>query len=89
MRDSVTYLPVQTATLQKTEIRKTKTDKTGALLVAKSLVVNKHRVYAIRDKELLELKTLSRFHRNVLLSKPRFKTQLVAYVDVLFPEFSG
>jgi len=81
--------PVQTAALRKTEIRKTKTDKTDALLIAKSLIVNKHRVYAARDEELLELKTLCRFYRNVLQSKTRLKTQLVAYMDVLFPEFAN
>lgn len=80
--------PVQTAALRKTAIRKTKTDKTDALLIAKSLIVNNHRIYTTRDEELLEMKTLCRFYRNVLQSKSRLKTQLVAYLDVLFPEFA-
>lgn len=80
--------PIQTAALRKTAIRKTKTDKTDSLLVAKSLIVNKHRLYTARDEELSELKTLCRFYRNVMQSKSRLKTQLVAYVDVLFPEFA-
>jgi len=80
--------PVQTAALRKTEIRKTKTDKTDSLLIAKSLIVNKHRIYTARDGELSELRTLCRFYRNVIQSKSRLKTQLVAYVDVLFPEFA-
>jgi len=80
--------PVQTSALRKTEIRKTKTDKTDALLIAKSLIVNKHRVYTARDEQMLELKTLCRFYRNVLHSKTRLKIQLVAYMDVLFPEFA-
>jgi transposase len=80
--------PVQTAALRKTGIRKTKTDKTDALLVAKSLIVNKHRLYSERDNEISELRTLCRFYRNVMQSKSRLKTQLVAYVDVSFPEFA-
>jgi len=80
--------PVQTAALRKTGIRKTKTDKTDALLIAKSLIVNKHRVYTERDNETSELKTLCRFFRNVMQSKSKLKTQLAAYVDVLFPEFA-
>ena len=80
--------PIQTAALRKTEIRKTKTDKTDSLLVAKSLMVNKHRLYTAKDSTMTELKTLCRFYRNVIQSKSRLKTQLVAYVDVLFPEFA-
>jgi transposase len=80
--------PVQTAALRKTGIRKTKTDKTDALLIAKSLIVNKHRVYTERDNETSELKTLWRFYRNVMQTKSKLKTQLAAYVDVLFPEFA-
>lgn len=80
--------PIQTAALRKTEIRKTKTDKTDALLIAKSLMVNKHRLYTAQDEELTELKTLCRFYRNILQSKSRLKTQLVSYMDVLFPEFA-
>lgn len=81
--------PVQTAALRKTEIRKTKTDKTDALLIAKSLIVNKHREYTQRDEDQLELKSLCRFYRNVLQTRSKLKTQLVAYMDVLFPEFAG
>lgn len=81
--------PMQVAALRKTEIRKTKTDKVDALLIAKSLIVSKHRVYTARDEELLELKTLSRFYRNILQSKARLKTQLVSCMDVLFPEFAN
>jgi len=81
--------PIQTAALRKTTIRKTKTDKTDALLVAKSLIVNKHRIYTQRDNETSELKTLCRFYRNVIQAKSKLKTQLVAYVDVLFPEFAA
>lgn len=75
--------------LRKAEIRKTKTDKTDALLIAKSLIVNKHRQYTERDEQLQELKALCRFYRNVMQSKSRLKTQLTAYMDVLFPEFAN
>ena len=80
--------PIQTAALRKAEIRKTKTDKTDSLIVAKSLIVNKHRLYTEKDENLSELKTICRFYRNVIQSKSKLKTQLVAYMDVLFPEFA-
>lgn len=81
--------PIQTAALRKTTIRKTKTDKTDALLVAKSLIVNKHRIYTEKDESLSELRMLCRFYHNVMQSKARLKIQLVAYMDVLFPEFAA
>jgi transposase len=81
--------PMQTAALRKTEIRKTKTDKVDAMLVAKSLMVNKHRLYTVRDEGLLELKTLCRFYRKVAQSRARLKTQLVSYMDKQFPEYAN
>ena len=57
--------PIQTATLRKTSIRKTKTDKVDTLLIIKSLMVNSYRLYSQRDAESLKLKTLCRFRQNL------------------------
>ena len=38
--------PIQTATLRKTNIRKTKTDKVDTFLIIKSLMVNSYRLYS-------------------------------------------
>jgi len=78
--------PIQTATLRKTNIRKTKTDKVDTLLIIKSMIVNTHRLFAKTDINSLRLKSLCRFREKTKKSKSRLKIQLVTYVDILFPE---
>lgn len=78
--------PIQTATLRKTNIRKTKTDRVDTLLIIKSMIVNNHRLYTKVDIDSLRLKSLCRFREKIKKSKSRLKIQLVTYIDVLFPE---
>lgn len=78
--------PIQTATLRKTNIRKTKTDKVDTLLIIKSLIVNSNRLFTKKDVDTLRLKSLCRFRDKLRKSKARLKIQLVTYVDILFPE---
>lgn len=78
--------PIQTATLRKTAIRRTKTDKVDTMLIIKSLMVNSYRVYSKRDADSLKLKTLCRFRQNLKKSKARLKIQLAGYVNLVFPE---
>lgn len=78
--------PIQTATLRKTNIRKTKTDKVDTFLIIKSLMVNTCRLYSERDAESLKLKSLCRFRQNLKKSKARLKIQLSGFVNLLFPE---
>lgn len=80
--------PIQTATLRKTAIRKTKTDKVDTLLIIKSLMVNTYHLYSQRDAESLKLKSLCRFRQNLKKSKARLKIQLSGYVNLLFPELA-
>lgn len=79
--------PIQTATLRKTAIRKTKTDKVDTMLIIKSLMVNSYRLYSQRDADSLKLRTLCRFRQNLKKSKARLKIQLAGYVNLVFPEF--
>lgn len=81
--------PIQTATLRKTAIRKTKTDKVDTLLIIKSLMVNSYRLYSQRDAESLKLKTLCRFRQNLKKSKARLKIQLAGYINLVFPEYAN
>lgn len=80
--------PIQTATLRKTEIRKTKTDKVDAMLIIKSLMVNSYRLYSQRDADSLKLKTLCRFRQSLKKSKAKLKIQLAGYINLVFPEFA-
>lgn len=80
--------PIQTASLRKSSIRKTKTDKIDSLLIIKSLMVNSYRLYSEQDAKSLELKSLCRFRKNLKKSVARLKTQLNGYVNIIFPEYS-
>ena len=81
--------PIQTASLRKTSIRKTKTDKVDTFLIIKSLMVNTYRLYSERDAESMKLKSLCRFRQNLKKSKARLKIQLSGYVNLLFPELAN
>lgn len=81
--------PIQTASLRKSNIRKTKTDKVDSLLIIKSLTVNSYRLYTSHDAETLKLKSLCRFRQNLVKSKSRLKIQLSGYVNMLFPELQS
>lgn len=78
--------PLQTAALRKTNIRKTKTDKVDTFLIIKSMMVNGYHLFCKSDADTLKLKSLCRFRDKAKRSKAKFKIQLVAYMDVIFPE---
>jgi len=78
--------PIQTATLRKANIRKTKTDKVDTLLIIKAMIINTPRIFTKTDIDSIRLKSLCRFREKTKKSKAKLKIQLVSYVDVLFPE---
>jgi len=78
--------PIQTATLRKSNIRKTKTDKVDTFLIIKSMILNNHRIFTQADIDSIRLKSLCRFREKTKKAKARLKIQLVSYVDITFPE---
>jgi len=78
--------PIQTSTLRKSNIRKTKTDKVDTFLIIKSLIINSYRIFTKTDIDSIRLKSLCRFREKTKKAKTRLKIQLVSYIDVLFPE---
>ncbi|MDF2632903.1 MAG: family transposase [Caproiciproducens sp.] len=78
--------PIQTATLRKTNIRKTKTDTVDTYVIIKALMMNQYRRFTKRDFETLKLKNLCRFRQKLIKARTRVKIQLATYVDQLFPE---
>ena len=79
--------PIQTATLRKNNIRKTKTDKVDTYIIAKALMLQpSHRFITVDDINLMDLKALGRFRQKSLKQRTRLKIQLTAYVDETFPE---
>lgn len=80
--------PIQTATLRKANIRKTKNDKVDTFLIIKSLIVNNYRLLTNRDLNIIKLKGLCSSRQNLILLRTRSKIQLDTYIDQLFPEFN-
>lgn len=78
--------PIQTSVMRKNNIRKTKTDKIDAILVARTLLLNHCRLVSEQDIELLKLKDLCRFRQKLIKARTTAKIQLTTYVDQIFPE---
>ena len=78
--------PIQTSTLRKSNIRKTKTDSVDTYLIIKALSLNHYRLFTERDYDSLQLKNLCRFRQKLMKARTKVKIQLVTYVDLLFPE---
>ena len=78
--------PIQTSSLRKSNIRKTKTDSVDTYLIIKALSLKHYRLFAEHDFESLQLKNLCRFRQKLMKARTKVKIQLVTYVDLLFPE---
>lgn len=55
--------PIQTSTMRKNNIRKTKTDKVDTLVIAKTLITQPHIFFSQEDIDLMHLKNLGRFRQ--------------------------
>lgn len=78
--------PIQTATLRKTNLRKTKTDRVDTFVIIKALMMNQYRTFTQWDLETLKLKNLCRFRQKLIKARTKVKIQLLTYIDQLFPE---
>jgi len=78
--------PIQTSTMRKNNIRKTKTDKVDTFIICKTLIMQPHRFVTLYDIGLLQLKNLGRFRQKTVKQRTRLKIQLTSYVDQVFPE---
>ncbi len=78
--------PIQTSTMRKNNIRKTKTDKIDTYIIAKTLLMYPRRFFTSYDIDLLHLKNLGRFRQKLIKQRTRLKIQLTSYVDQAFPE---
>ena len=79
--------PIQTSTMRKNNIRKTKTDKVDTYIIAKTLMMQpSRRFFSFEDLDMMDLKTLGRFRQKTVKQRTRLKIQLTSYVDQVFPE---
>jgi len=80
--------PIQTSTLRKTRIRKVKNDKVDSMLICEALSLGYYNLLSDYDIELLEIKSLCRFRKELKDKTSDAKIQLKTYVDQLFPELN-
>lgn len=79
--------PIQTSSMRKNNVRKTKTDKVDTFVIAKTLMMQDSlRFMTIDDLDYIELKELGRFRQKLVKQRTRLKIQLTSYVDQVFPE---
>ena len=78
--------PIETSTMRKNNIRKTKTDKVDTFIICKTLLMQPHRFVTLYDIGILQLKNLGRFRLKIVKQRTRLKIQLTSYVDQVFPE---
>lgn len=78
--------PIQTSTMRKNNIRKTKTDKVDTYIIAKTLMMNPHHFFSQHDLSIMHLKDLGRFRMKLIKKRTQGKIQLTSYVDQAFPE---
>lgn len=78
--------PIQTDALRDSNIRKTKTDKIDTKLIVQCLMLKKYSLVNFQDINIIKLRRLSRFRLETVQQQTRIKTQLVACLDIVFPE---
>lgn len=80
--------PIQTSTLRKSRIRKVKNDKVDSLLICEALSLGYYNLLSNYDIELLEIKSLCRFRKDLKDKVSSAKIQLDSFVDQVFPELN-
>ncbi len=79
--------PIQTSSLRKNNIRKTKTDRVDTLVIAKAVgMMDDPRFVTLYDVALMQLKNLGRFRMKLVKQRTRTMIQLTSYLDQVFPE---
>ena len=79
--------PIQTSSMRKNNVRKTKTDKVDTFVIAKTLMMQDSlRFMTLDNLDYIELKELGRFRQKLVKQRTRLKIQLTSYVDQVFPE---
>lgn len=72
---------------QVTTLRKTKTDKLDASLIAKMLLTHDYKPYSLKSYHILSLKSLTRLRFSMIKERTKYKVKLKNIMDLVFPEF--
>lgn len=79
--------PLQTSSMRKNNVRKTKTNKVDTFVIAKTLMMQDSPHYlTLENLDYIELKEFGRFCQKLVKQRTRLKIQLTSYVNQAFPE---
>jgi len=70
-------------------LRKTKTDKVDARLLSMILLSVDYRVYPVKSYHIQELKSLTRYHKELVKKRSKELVILTNTLDFMFPEFKS
>lgn len=79
--------PIETSNFRRKKIRPSKTDKIDSLNIIKYLRDNNYTLFQEKDILSIELKHYSLFRKKQKQHLAKLKTNLVANLDIVFPEF--
>lgn len=80
--------PIQTDSLRDSNIRKAKTDKIDTMLIVQCLMLKKYSLLSSKNIDMIKLRRLSRFRLEMVQQQTRIKIQLIACLDIVFPELA-
>ena len=81
--------PLATNLFRKAQtLRKTKTDKTDALVIAKMLFSDDTKSYSPVSYQIQELKSLTRHHYRLVGYRSKLKVSVTRLLDIIFPELA-
>ena len=84
------FNPLATNLFRKAQtLRKTKTDKTDALVIAKMLFSDDTKSYSPVSYQIQELKSLTRHRYRLIGYRSKLKISIRRLIDIIFPEFPG
>lgn len=86
----IIFNPLQTNLFRKAQtLRKSKTDKIDARLIALMLHMGDFKPYSNSSYQLSELKSLTRHKSRLKENMARYKTHLIRIMDIMFPELES
>ena len=86
--DYVEFNPLLVHKFSSTQtLRRTKTDKKDASMIAKYLMTIDYKPYVNSFYHINNLKSLTRLRETLITDRTRFLNQITSYLDQIFPEF--
>ena len=85
--DIIVFNPIQSDSFRNFYIRKTKTDKVDAVLIAQVIRMDVPNTSYIASEDTIKLKQLTRFRVSMVDQTSDIKRQIISCLDQVFPEY--